>query len=304
MECSYRDYYSNLAYSAGRVDTGEQPVYYKRPFSESTRAADLFEVNFKKVLLDPALGPQERKILKSFYKTYMTQFDNERQYGTLYGAVSYDELAYLELAGVSTYSRDHCYLVDLSECADVLLAFMSGDNALTVRDGMERVCAKYGVSYKLFSRALTTCEVELQGEIRIEMLYEVSAKVKNMCRKLYNSRKNLASSSRFAGVDIMAMSDVAYLQMVITSQMLIDMQYILNEVMAQYRQQRGEHGDAMLISKGLTHLLIESDNPNKKFRYDIDLGTVGTLEIIPYHYLRSEVHKVLLRGADRVVAVC
>lgn len=303
MECNYREYCMNLRFEMGRVEIVEQPVYHRRVFGLSERRTKLFEQGFIDALSDPSLSKSERAILSSFKNTYHSQMQNEREYKALYGSVSYDELAYLELAGVATYSKEYCYLVDLSSSIDILLAFFAGDNVLTVRDGIEKVCESSGISYKLFSRALTTCEKDLQKFIRMEMIYAVSPKVRDACKKILLSRNQLAGNPRFKDINLHLLSDLELIQTVLTSQILFDMQYILVCVMNQYKAQQGKNPDCMLISKGLTHILIESDNPNKELSYKVDLGSVGCLEIQPVRYQRHMIHEVLLGHPIRRVQV-
>lgn len=303
-QSTYDEYRNSLRLGAPRIESQETLTYYKRKFAESIKRREVFEKKIGSFIWKTKRTSEERKLLCSFLNTYKKQLGYARNYGVIYSVVTYDEKAYLELAGITTYKKNFSAIIDLSGCIDVILAFIAGDNVIDVRLGIEEVCKKYGMSYNMFSRAWTTLEPDLIGAMKIEMFYEITDKVKLACKKILNSRATIASQPHMAGIDVFPMGSAQFLQVALQAQIQIDMQYILSSCIEQYAKYKvKKYEDILLVSKGLTTLVFESNVRADSLQFDVWLGTIGRIIIKPIICTSIEYLESIISEPPRQISV-
>lgn len=291
---SYNDYLSELKLGQLRIETNEQPLYYLRRYALNEINQREFEDKFKRSLLSPERSAEDRLILQSFFKAYNEQKVNTRQYGSIFEAISYDELAYLELGCTATYAKSRQYVFDFSDCVDLLFAFMTGVEIGEIRENIDRVCKEYGIGYKLFSRAWTTCELSLQSKIKIEMLYDIHPQLKSICKQILHKRGSVGEFNCLRSVNVTSLTDLDLIQMVIQSQLLLDLQYMQYVILRTYGASKRLNSDTLITSKGISTLLLTSQTVGKEMYYDINLGSAGNVRVFPKEYAKGEYAEALL----------
>lgn len=300
VELKYHIYRSRLIYEVCNIDVGEQPAYFRREFTQNPAYYNKFMNSYQSTLGCYSEDRNSLIVLESFKDMFDKQLRNCRQYGVLFSVVPYDELGYLELANISRYSKYANYLIDLSDRLDLILAYISGGNFRDIQKGICEVCRKYGISERIFSRAWTTCEPALLKMVHLEMLYEISPDIEMACRAIIKSRNVYGTQVQFRGINLLQLSDFEFLQMAITSQILIDMQYILACVLLSYKKRKEEiMPGCMVVSKGLTHLLFSAYSADNDVFFDVELDNIGivTLQAIPY--LKYQYPSVLLQDKSQ-----
>lgn len=301
---SYFEYKAGLDYGGVLENVCEDPIYYKRPCRISGNYMKVYKQNLTRKLLDRQLSSSNRILVTSFNRTLQNQLGYTRKYDTLFESVAFDEQAYVELAGVLELQRQNCYLVDLGDSLDVLLAFISGDTLGSIRSGIQHVCQKYDISYRILSRAFITEERELMNLVRMEYLYEISPKIDLLCKRILKKGHSISGYKEFRNVDILGLGLKDLLQLVLQYQILLDTHYILSEIIKQYSASKVSNSDAMLTSKGPYSIMINSDHPNKQFVFNVDLRDDLQLQVRAIEFKRGSYLDVLCDDtAERVVVL-
>lgn len=283
-ELTYGEYMQQLKEGPVLIKTDEQPVYYKRPLALKDSSINIMNAKMEDKLKELGNDRETELVMKSFISTYKKQLDIKREYGSIFHSIIYDEANYLESCSVTTYAKNFNYMFDFGDCIDLVFSNMTGIDPKRMHRSIESVCYAHDISYLHFSRAWTTGEADLMKDIPVEMLYEIHPRLQNLCRSIIRTRKMYTQFPYFTDVNIADLDDLVVLQLVIQFQILADIQYFQSTIIEDYDKDKDNKLNSLLVSKGLSNLLIESQSSTKNFNFVLDLRYAGRVKIYPKQY--------------------
>lgn len=274
------EYRDRLIYVHVLEKVREDPIYYKRTCVVEPDRVDEYRKSRFVTLLQSKGSLQDSELIKSFSDIVEYQLTNvRRRYETVFESVAFDECGYLELAGVTKLMRKYIYVVDLADCLDIFLAFMCGDSIENVRDGLEDICQKADIPYRLLSRAWMAQETYLYKYLKQCNLADISSKMSVVCQRILNKGYSLGGMREFQHVNIYKLSREGILSLAVQSQLLMDMHFVLSECIIQYDTMKAVNGDVLLMSKGISFLVFTSNSPSKELVFNMNLRRDLPLQI-------------------------
>lgn len=285
---------------------GEQSSLTRHEFEWDDGFKRKYETMLKAQLANiPNLTDEDQLLMNSFFDTVNKQSRLSREYRPLLNsAVAMDEVNYLELCGFGKSSRKFNIICDFSQTLDLILAFILNADYIELRERLNVLCDKVGITYRVLSRAMTTGEHMLVNKVPLDLFYEVSPRLKEHLQSALSNRRQLANTPFFSGLKLNRMNDRQFVQVVLQTHILYVLQYMLNSVLSSFATTKETRRlNSVASSKGMYNLVFQSEFSDIEFEPLIDLGSVGTIRVKPAVVHRGMYVKLLVQEERRIVIV-